>query len=146
MKNIKFPKIDTKTFDDARLSIASMNQTHQRALESITNKALEEKRYKEESLNVLKGIEKNTGEISELVILLNTNTEKQTEILNIMTEILSIGTAINNEEAEGKYRQVMSKITQTFEDTETMEKLLGYSKMFYHSAVEYIKRRIENGS
>lgn len=141
-KGIQMPKLPNHNFS----SIVEQTNRLSRGIEESMREVHErEERYKRDTLNALKNIEKNTGDISQLVFLLNTNTEKQTEILAVMTEILSIGTSKTEEEAEGKYRTVMNKITQTFEDAETMEKLLGYSKMFYHSAKEYIKYRVENG-
>lgn len=126
-------------------NIGNMDEIHQSMMKSQAEKARREEEYKQDILSTLMNIEKNTGDISQLVFLLNANTEKQTEVLEVMTEILSIGTSQTSEEAESKYRKVMGKITQTFEDAETMEKLLSYSKVFYHAAIEYIKHRIENG-
>jgi len=93
-------------------------------------------------LQTLKNIEKNTGDISQLVSLLHDNSDKQTEILGIMTEIMAISTSKSSEEAETMYRKVMNKITQTFDDVEATEKLLGLSKIVYHTAVAYIKQKV----
>lgn len=131
--------------DTTNRALAALNRMQQIEAARIEDEKMQEKKHREETLNTLKNIEKNTGDISQLVFLLNSNTEKQTEILEVMTEILSLGTSETNEEAESKYRKIMSKITQTFEDAETIEKLLSYSKVFYHAAIEYIKNRIENG-
>ncbi|KQL37141.1 hypothetical protein [Psychrobacillus sp. FJAT-21963] len=106
---------------------------------------MEEERYKQETLNTLKNIEKNTGDISSLVSLLHENSGKQNEILEIMTNIMSIGTSTTTDEAESMYRTVMNKINTNIQDVETMDKLTDYCKLFYHTAKAYIQNKIENG-
>lgn len=133
------------TLSHARQSILSSNETIERAMDSFAEKARKEEDYKRHILDTLINIEKNTADINQLIYILNDNTEKQTEILTVITEILSIGTAKTTDEAEGMYRKIMNKITQTFEDAETIEQLLGYSKIVYHAAIGYIQQRIENG-
>lgn len=145
---VDLPKVDIVTPAIQRQLYNTTQQMNsiQREMERVAREKHEkEEQYKQDTLDTLKNIEKNTGDISQLVVLLRANSDKQTEILEVMTEIMSIGSSETNEEAENKYRAVMNKINQTFEDAETMEKLLGYGKMFYHSAKAYIKHRVENG-
>lgn len=125
--------------------IQNMNKLAEENLAMIAEQHAKKEEYNQDVLNTLKNIEKNTGDISQLVSMLHTNSEKQVEILEIMKDIMAIGTSNTEEAAEGKYREVMNKITTTFEDAETMEKLLGYSKVVYHSVKEYIKLYIQNG-
>jgi Mg2+ and Co2+ transporter CorA len=143
-KGIELPKVK---FDlpDVSGQIQRMNRVMEEQQARVAEQHARKEEYNQDVLNTLKNIEKNTGDISQLVSMLHDNSEKQLEILDTMKEILSIGTANTEVEAESKYRKVMNKITTTFEDAETMEKLLGYSKVVYHSAKEYIKFKIENG-
>ncbi|MCK1996447.1 hypothetical protein MPH47_04200 [Psychrobacillus psychrodurans] len=144
-QGIDLPKVKFEG-PDLSTSLQSMNSRMRAAQDALREQHEREERYKKDTLNTLKNIEKNTGDISQLVSLLHENSDKQTEILEIMTNIMSIGTSSTPEEAESRYRTVMNKINETIQDAETMEKLLGYGKLFYHSAKAYLQNRIENGS
>lgn len=140
LRGIEIPIVNVKIPD-----MSWQNRQLDAISRSMKAKREEEERYKEDTLNTLKNIEQNTGDISQLVSLLHKNSDKQIEILEVMSDIMAIGVSSTEEEAESKYRIVMTKITQTFEDADTMEKLLGYSKMVYHVAKDYIINKIENG-
>lgn len=144
LKGIELPKFKFKG-PNLSANIQQMNSAMRSAQDSIKEQHEREERCKQDTLNTLKNIEKNTGDISQLVSLLHENSDKQIEILEVMSDIMAIGVSSTEGEAEGKYRKVMNKITLTFEDADTMEKLLGYSKTVYHVAKEYIKNKIENG-
>ncbi|MGF9853147.1 hypothetical protein ABHN09_16525 [Bacillus paramobilis] len=110
---------------------------------SITNEMLNEivtlqkekehqtEQYNQSVLQTLEKIEQNTGNLYQIVQLLNTQTDKQDTIIELLTEVLAISTSATKEEAEGKYRTVMKKITTVTEDVETIQKLTGFAQMIF---------------
>ncbi|MGQ7056861.1 hypothetical protein, partial [Bacillus cereus group sp. BceL245] len=87
--------------------------------------------YNQSVLRTLEKIEQNTGNLYQIVQLLNTQTDKQDTIIELLTEVLAISTSVTKEEAEGKYRSVMKKITTVTEDVETIQKLSGFAQMVF---------------
>ncbi|MED0671734.1 hypothetical protein P4S95_16275 [Aneurinibacillus aneurinilyticus] len=91
-----------------------------------------EEEYKQNVLNALLGIEKNTANLAEIVTLIHTNTDKQDEIIELIKEMLEITKAKNQQEAESAYREVMRKVNQYSGDIETMQKLYGFGTMIWN--------------
>jgi len=85
----------------------------------------------QESLRVLQNIEENTANLYNIVDLIQKSHEQQDEIISIITEILTIATAKNKEEAQSMYRKVMDRITQTIDDVETLAKIAGYAAIVW---------------
>ena len=92
---------------------------------------------------LLSDIVDNTSSISLMVELLQSSKGIQQEVLAIMQEMLTIGTAESVEEAESRYKKIMRQITDKVEDIETAEKLLTIGKALYHTGIGYLK--INNG-
>lgn len=93
-------------------------------------KAVEREReedYKQQVLDALLGIEKNTANIAQLVTLIQSNNDKQDEIIQLLKEVFEMGKAQNLEEAESKYRQIMRKISNFEGDVATLQSLTGFA-------------------
>lgn len=88
-------------------------------------------RLQEQSHETLLAIEKNTANLQILVDLIRNNIEEQDEIISIMAEILAIAKANNKDEADSLCKRVMSKISDTVQNMETMIKIMTFAKMFY---------------
>ena len=99
--------------------------------------------HRENVERLLSEVVDNTSSIKLMVEILQSGNETQQEVLSIMQEILTIGTAIDSEEAESKYKEIMKKITEKVENIETAEKLLTMSKGIYHAGMAYFK--VNNG-
>lgn len=107
---------------------------------------LEKQRYEQETLETLKRIEKNTGDIGQIIALLQTSKMNQEKLLEIVSDIQSIAIAKDEEEADGKYRAVMKKITQLEEDASSMDTLLGYGKLVWNGVKAYLQNQgIDSG-
>lgn len=125
-------------------SIADINRQFSESLalqvgmEQAEKQAERSHRANVESL--LSEIADNTSSINLMVEILQSSNETQKDILQ---EILTIGTAINSEEAESKYKKVMKQITEKVDNIESAEKLLTMSKAVYHAGVAYFK--VNNG-
>lgn len=63
-----------------------------------------------DSLEVLKKIEMNTAYLKNIVELLNSDNEHQKELNEMVEKILDIAKSPDKEEAQNRYRSVMSKI------------------------------------
>ncbi|MEK5070782.1 hypothetical protein [Sporosarcina sp. FSL K6-1508] len=121
--------------------IGQFKQYQKEKEELETNEKLQQRLYGEETLETLKRIERNTGDIAQLITLLQTSNVNQEAMLAVLFEIQSIGTAKTPEEADGMYRKVMEKITQTFDDAEAIDKLAGLSRMFWSGVKVYLKSK-----
>ncbi|NRG47335.1 hypothetical protein HRF87_21655 [Bacillus sp. CRN 9] len=94
-------------------------------------KERKESEYKLDVLNTLKGIEKNTAILSEMIVLLQKDNENQEEIFKVLVEILEIMKSSNEEEAASAYKKVMKKITTITEDASTIQTLIGIGQTVY---------------
>lgn len=63
-----------------------------------------------DSLEVLKEIRENTASLKMISDLMAENVDNQEEIKNLVMDILTISQSKSKEEADSKYRKVMSKI------------------------------------
>ncbi|MES9666457.1 hypothetical protein [Bacillus nitratireducens] len=99
--------------------------------EELAEHHREKEEYKQSVLKTLQSIEQNTGNLYQIVQLLNTQADKQDTIIELLTEVLAISTSATKEEAEGKYRTVMKKIITVTDDVETIQKLTGFAQMVF---------------
>lgn len=130
-----FPKNVLDSFKQAE-KISNIAQAYKhiipnQEIEELNNSLIENKKreeqYKQRVLSALEGIQRNTANLTEIISLLHDSNEKQEEIFEIMVEILSIGIAQNEQEAESKYRKIANKISQFSGDIETVQKLYGFA-------------------
>ncbi|MED3602442.1 hypothetical protein P4472_10955 [Bacillus subtilis] len=89
----------------------------------IERKSLEEKKYRDQTIDLLTGIEKNTAVFHEISLLMRKNTDKQEETFEIIIEMLEMLKTSNMEENESKYRKVMKKINQFTGDIQSFQTL-----------------------
>ncbi|EJS11220.1 hypothetical protein CQ058_21530 [Bacillus sp. MYb56] len=140
LKGVKIDKeklaeiVSKKTTNPLALKTVGKSITNEMLNEMITLQKEKEHRteqYNQSVLRTLEKIEQNTGNLYQIVQLLNTQTDKQDTIIELLTEVLAISTSATKEEAEGKYRSVMKKITTVTEDVETIQKLSGFAQMVF---------------
>lgn len=99
--------------------------------EIMKDKQQKEDQFKKDVLNVLLGIEKNTGNLSEIMQLIRDGQDKQDEIISLITSALEIVKAHNEEEAESKYRNAMNKIARFTGDIEVIQKITMMATVAY---------------
>src|SRR5690625_5112327 len=76
-------------------------------LADMSNLEIAEKTKRdEEMLQTLKNIEANAVGLKEITILLNSNLEKQDEVLELLKDSLSISASKSKEEAESRWRKI----------------------------------------
>ncbi|MCM1564798.1 MAG: hypothetical protein NC238_02365 [Dehalobacter sp.] len=134
--DFKMPKIELQKLEIPRLELNTnlmntINDSMREREEAITREKQEEREHREAVLAALQGIEKNTSGISELILLVSKNDEKQDEIFDLLVEVLSIAKAKDKEEAESIYRKVMKKIGDFSGDIETIQKLFGWAGIIF---------------
>lgn len=95
--------------------------------------------YQERSLEVLKSIEENTANLSSIVDLINHSNENQDQIIEIITETLSIAKAKNKEEADSLFKKVSEKITSTTDTVDAAIKLWGWATTVYNIVVPLLQ-------
>lgn len=109
-------------------SLNAINKMHAIESQRLAEEKMQEKKYNEEVLSTLKAIEKNTGDIGQIVSLLQKNIDIQDEILETMNSILEIAKAKSPKEADTMYRKALDKANELNDDLETATALLGYAK------------------
>lgn len=147
MKNDLTPKLGllshridlTKQSGLNRNILAEFDEVQREAEQKVREKEIERLKHEQEILEILKSIERNTGDIAQIISLLQADNENQNEILSVLMEIQSIGLAKNLEEADSMYRTVMKKITQAFDDADAIDKLTGLSRVFFYSVKAHLK-------
>ena len=91
--------------------------------------------YQQQSLEMLKSINQNTANLYTLVDLISKSNEKQDEMLELITEILTIAKAKEKREAESIFKKVVTKITDTVEAADSVIKLIGWATTIYNMVV-----------
>jgi len=144
MADMKVPKVDMSFLDESFEKLdREMEESRREENELKEIEKQLEMKHRGNVEKLLSEIVDNTSSINLMVEILQSNNVIQTEVLSLMQEILTIGTATNKEEAESKYKKVMKQITEKVGDVETAEKLLTMSKAVYHAGLAYYK--IKNG-
>lgn len=87
----------------------------------------EQKEFHSQSLNLLKDIRDNTGNLSTIVDLIADNNDKQEIIIKFISQMLEIATARNQEELNSKFEKVLENIKNSLELGELTGKLLFYA-------------------
>lgn len=70
--------------------------------------------------------------------LISKANEKQDEILGILSEILSIAKAKSKEEADSRYKAIMSRISTSVDNVEAMIKVAGWASAVYRVVIKLI--------
>ncbi len=79
--------------------------------------------YIHDIIDTLKQIQNNTANLTTIVTLINKSNENQDELIEVITELLSIAKETNKKEAESKYRQILNKISKFNGDIKTIQTL-----------------------
>jgi hypothetical protein len=124
--------------ETTRRQIGELNKVNEDIWREQEKERIRKENYNQELLSTLKKIEQNTGDISHIISILQVNSGKQDEILSVMKEIFEIGKAKTAEEADSLYRNAMNKANQFNEDVSTATALLGYAKVVWIAAKEYL--------
>lgn len=88
--------------------------------------------YQQKSLEVLQSINENTANLYTMVELINKNNENQDELIELLTEILSLAKAKSKEEADTLFKKIMGKINETADNVDTMIKVVGWATAVYN--------------
>lgn len=142
LKNLKLEGEKTpsvKFVNPIEGQLQRMKQVQEDAIRSMAEEKQKEERYNQDVLNTLRNIEKNTGDISSLVSLVQSSGDKQDEIINVLKKVMEISQAKTEEEADTLYRNVMDNANQLNEDVETATKLIGFGKIVWLAVKEYLK-------
>jgi len=93
-----------------------------------------ETEYRESVVKALQGIEKNTALLTEMTVLMQKNNDKQEQIFELITEILSIMKSKDKEEAESKFTAVMKKIAAVSDGVNGVSSLFTMAQTVYTAA------------
>lgn len=88
--------------------------------------------YQKKSLEVLQSINENTANLYTMVELINKNNEKQDELIELFTEILSLAKVKSKADADTLFKKIMGKINDTTDNVDTMIKLVGWATAVYN--------------
>lgn len=87
--------------------------------------------YQRQSLEMLRSINDNTANLSVLVDLISESNEKQDEMLELISEILTIAKAKEKKEADSLFKKVSEKINGSVETVDSIIKLTGWAVAIY---------------
>lgn len=139
---INIPKLDSVT-NELFSRINNVSALSNRAVEEMSemnrNKSEREERYKHDVLALLQGTEKNTGGIADIVKLVHSSNEKQDQVIELLSEIISISTAKTKEEAETKFQNALGKIESLGTTVESVQTLIGLLNTVYNSVQPLLK-------
>lgn len=99
--------------------------------EALVEKINAEEQYRNNILNTLMSIEKNTAGLNTIVELVKNSNENQDEILKIINELLLISKEKDKEKARTKFTASMKKITDLGENADTANKLYTFGTTIY---------------
>ncbi|MDF1495820.1 hypothetical protein [Caproiciproducens sp. CPB-2] len=146
-KPINVPNIDFSKLAKPQLDLSfaqQQTQAIQSAMDAVQaereRKEANEEAYRQETIRSLRAIEQNTANLYTLVDLISKSNEQQDEIISIIAEVLTIAKAKSKGEAKSVYTRVMSRITQTIKDAETLAKLAGYATTVWQLAQPIIDK------
>lgn len=133
-------------------TIPNISQAHIRSIIDDTNRhtqeineAIEkmgeerEQRYQDgvtrekRMIELLESIDKNTSVLSDMMLLLEENTNNQKEILEIMNDFNTLATIKDKTKVESTYRRIMNKINTAISDVNTINTLCCYGITIYNT-------------
>jgi len=140
LSNIKIQDINPMKDAQTHINqqVKNLEQLHEQMADLREKEKEEKTKYDQDVLETLKSIEKNTGDINQIISILHYSNGKQDEILEVMKEILAIGKATNEEEADTLYRNAMDKAQKFNGDVETITVFLGYAKIAWTAVKGYL--------
>jgi hypothetical protein len=131
MNDLDFSKLPPKNLPSLNYINKHLDDALKSVQEAHEEKVAQEKAYRNELISLLKSIESNTANLNSLVELIKQNVNQQDDIIEIITDILSIAKARQKEEAETKFQKVMKRITGTITDAETLSRIVPYALSLY---------------
>ncbi|CAM3870368.1 hypothetical protein [Mesobacillus thioparans] len=112
---------------------------HQRSMKLVNKSQQEKREFKEAVLTGINQVVENTINLNDMFVLMWANNEKQEEVHQLLVEIFGISKAQTEQEAESKYRQVMTKVNEFSGDIETLQKIRQYGDLAYKTVMSLIK-------
>lgn len=94
--------------------------------------------YKANVLDTLKNIEKNTAVLNELVLLVRASNVQQETLTEVVSELLEIAKAKNQEEAASQYKKAMKRITDIVHDAESIGKMASIAGKIYDAVLKLL--------
>ncbi|MCI1842350.1 MAG: hypothetical protein LKI84_09830 [Lactococcus lactis] len=92
----------------------------------------------EKQQDILTQIAENTAPIKDMVNLMQTSNLKQEEMSLLLAGIFDIGASRSQEEAEGKFKKIISKISESGEIAGNVTTLVGMAVNVYDTVKQFI--------
>ena len=129
------PEIHTGFSDEFIKKVNEENERLNKSLQEMSEER--EQRYKDgvererRMIELLESIDKNTSVLSDMLKLLEENTQDQKAILEIINDFNSLATINEPVKAQSMYRKIMDKINTALSDVNTMTTLYSYGMVVY---------------
>lgn len=94
--------------------------------------------YQQKSLEVLQSINENTANLYSIVELINKSTDKQDDLIALLSEVLSLAKAKSKKEADNLFKKIMEKINDTTDNVDSMIKIAGWATTIYNMILPLI--------
>ncbi|MHA6484488.1 hypothetical protein ACX1C1_21560 [Paenibacillus sp. strain BS8-2] len=133
--NINMKDLQLPIFNPASVITQNLLDDLDRQVEEINREREEqeelERKYKDSVLNALRGIEKNTGNLSEIAFLLKEGNVARDETYLLFEKMFSILNAKDKEEAESIYGKAMKKAGEFNTGVDVTNKLSNFGSMLF---------------
>jgi len=96
--------------------------------------------YQEKSLEMLQAINTNTANLYTLVDLISNANDKQDELIELISEVLTIAKAKDKEEADSLLEKAVNKINETVNTGDSMVKILGWATSIYNMVIAMLNK------
>lgn len=134
LKIPSFPQTDySGIIEEANRRNAELNKALDEAAEEREKRYNDGVEREKRMIELLESIDKNTSVLSDMLKLLEENTQDQKAILEIINDFNSLATINEPEKAQTLYRKIMNKISTALSDVDTITTLSNYGLLVFNT-------------
>ena len=134
LKIPSFPQTDySGIIEEANRRNAELNKALDEAADEREKRYNDGVEREKRMIELLESIDKNTSVLSDMLKLLEENTQDQKAILEIINDFNSLATINEPEKAQTLYRKIMNKISTALSDVDTITTLSNYGLLVFNT-------------
>lgn len=122
----EIPKLNNPELPDFSNIFRQSQKMEKELMAGVEEANKEREKYKQDVLNTLKNIEKNTESLNEIILLMQNSNLQQEEMNVMIQEILNIAKAKTVEEAKGLFSKAIDKIKGLTDDVSAMYAIMNF--------------------
>ena len=134
LKIPSFPQTDySGIIEEANRRNAELNKALDEAAEEREKRYNDGVEREKRMIELLESIDKNTSVLSDMLKLLEENTQDQKAILEIINDFNSLATINEPETDQTLYRKIINKISTALSDVDTITTLSNYGLLVFNT-------------